>query len=330
MNVTTEEFDEIDLNCTNLDYGTIKKENGKKRLEESGEEEVEDEEEEDQINEPEAQETDEAQEPEDEEEKEPEEEDSDSDIPNIAKRKRTGKGKVDDKVLINEATSLIRKIYEAVTKDQHNYKQKKPSLEKILLIPKLIKKLKNKELVKHFLDYKGLEYIFHFIQKLPDGNLPLNQYRTNIFTILRDITVTSSQLKEGSILVQELKRLQNDRRETKENKKIIGKILEKWARTVCQKNMDYYDLETEEREKGLDKYRIQKKCEEESLLRKRNFKEFSTGYDKHRVYRPKRMGYEFFRRPVQGVIEKGSNEEKPEYRIRKFICDLKMREKKKI
>lgn len=226
------------------------------------------------------------------------------------------------------ARVAVSEILASSKEDRESNKKGKPALRKFMLLPNLLKQFSNKEFNEQFLDYRGLEAIYKLIEPLPDGCLPLNKFREKIFNCLKQFDVKAYQLKESQILSQELKRLLTSNKESKENKKTIRFIIAKWSRVICQKITDYALLEEVEKYEDIGRFKKEFDTEELKLLGKRGYDEFS-GYDKHKVMRPKRMGYQFFNRPSYENLSIGGSE-REEHRIRKYIDDLKKREKRKI
>lgn len=229
------------------------------------------------------------------------------------------------------AQATIREMQVAVRNDDKNNKEGKPAISKFLMMPKLFKKFTNKEFITQFLDYKGLEVIFSFIRRLPDGSLPLNKFRSEIFEFLRQFRVQGYHLEHASMLITELQNLLKGKKEAKKNKKIINRVIIKWTRVICQKVTDYTQLQYIEESEDFTRFTKEerKRKKPSSLLKKRTYSTFAHGYEEHKVYKPRRMGYQFFKRPAYSnvaIVE----QDKEEYRIRRYIKDLKVRHKKKI
>lgn len=318
------EEDEIDLNCTNVDYGRVKKE-PKREIEEEAKQETKAkrDEEVDQNIEPQPRFTpDEESDYDDDDSEEEMERRHSKPKKNVIKR-----GQVHQRVHEQMAKDEIRKILDAVQDDNDSFQEGKPCFKKYLIIPSLLKKFSSKSFLTEFLDYRGLEVVYKLIKRLPDGTLPLNRYREKIFKALKNFPVESRHLKKATVLTTELNRLLKSKKESKESKEAISSVIAKWSRTLCEKITDYAFLE--DVEKFYEVERFKKDRKKSGLLKKRSLAELNTGYDRHRVYLPKRMGYQFFRRPLyQNVIKQGEEHEK--HRIMNFISDMKKREKKRI
>jgi len=83
----------------------------------------------------------------------------------------------------------------AVISDITSNKKNTPGLEKLKLIPTILKKLKNKEFASIFLDENGLDIINDFISMLPDGSWPLSSARSKLFSIIYKLPAEVDHLR---------------------------------------------------------------------------------------------------------------------------------------
>jgi hypothetical protein len=83
--------------------------------------------------------------------------------------------------------------------DIENNRASKPALSKLQMMESLKSKLKNYDFAKAFLDKAGLDQLYHFLKKLPDGSLPLSSVRTSILEMLLDLPYEEQHLKATKI-----------------------------------------------------------------------------------------------------------------------------------
>jgi transcription factor SPN1 len=134
----------------------------------------------------------------------------------------------------------------AVASDLQSNKSNRPGLEKLKLLPTVLKKLKNKEFAGIFLDENGLDIINSFITILPDGSWPLSSVRSKIYDLIYKLPVQVDHLR-ATKLGRTLAILQNSKSEFPKNKKFIQMIKDKWSRIICTIPVDYTHLEQCER-----------------------------------------------------------------------------------
>jgi len=134
--------------------------------------------------------------------------------------------------------------------DLKSNKKGQPALEKLKLMPKVLKKLKNYKLAQIFLDSNGLDIIAEFLSKLPDGSLPLSSIRGQILDLIFKLPISVDHLRYTN-LGGTLNTLLTSSKEFPGNKKLIQRIKDKWSRIVCNIDVEYTKLEHYEREYGL-------------------------------------------------------------------------------
>lgn len=141
---------------------------------------------------------------------------------------------------------MIAQMRHAYESDIANNKQGRPGLEKLKLLPKVLKKLKHINFATIFLDANGLDVINNFISMLPDGSWPLSSVRVKIYHIIYKLPATIEHLR-STRLGRTLTLLQSSPKEFPKNKKIIQGIKDKWSRIICTIPVDYTHLEQCER-----------------------------------------------------------------------------------
>jgi hypothetical protein len=134
----------------------------------------------------------------------------------------------------------------SVADDIASNKANRPGLEKLKLVPMILKKLKNKEFASIFLDENGLDIINSFISILPDGSWPLSSSRSKLYDLIYKLPASVDHLR-ATRLGRTLALLQNSKSEFTKNKKKIQLIKDKWSRIICTIPVDYTHLEQCER-----------------------------------------------------------------------------------
>jgi transcription factor SPN1 len=137
----------------------------------------------------------------------------------------------------------MRHAYES---DISSNKQGRPGLEKLKLLPTVLKKLKHLNFATIFLDANGLDVINNFISMLPDGSWPLSSVRSKIYEVIYRLPATIEHLR-STRLGRTLALLQASPKEFPKNKKKIQGIKDKWSRIICTIPVDYTHLEQCER-----------------------------------------------------------------------------------
>jgi hypothetical protein len=135
---------------------------------------------------------------------------------------------------------------EAVELDKQYFDLKKPSLEKLKLLPAIHKFLANIYFQKLFLQQNGLELLQEWIRKNPDGTYPALNQITQIIDLLSGLQISLHYLKNCQIggYVMDLSKNMKD---SKTIQKKAKDLVEKWSRIVWDINTNYTDIESENR-----------------------------------------------------------------------------------
>ncbi len=134
----------------------------------------------------------------------------------------------------------------AVETDILSNKGNKPGLEKLKLLPTILKKLKNLHFAGIFLDENGLDVLHNFMSQLPDGSWPLSSVRSQLLDLIIKLPVQVDHLR-ATKLGRTLAILQTSKSEFPANKKMIQEIKDKWSRMICTIPVNYASLEQCER-----------------------------------------------------------------------------------
>jgi transcription factor SPN1 len=131
--------------------------------------------------------------------------------------------------------------------DNENNQRGKTAVNKLRVIEKVLLKIKTPQFATYFLNKGGLEQFNNFLKRLPDGSWPLSQVRSEILHCILSLQCNEHHLKYTK-LGKTLSTLQKSTHEYEENKKTIKEIKDKWSRVVSGINMEYYNLESYEKE----------------------------------------------------------------------------------
>ena len=93
----------------------------------------------------------------------------------------------------------MSKLREAVELDKQNFKNKKPAIEKLKLLPIINKFLSNIYYQEIFLDSDGLELLQEWVKKNKDGTYPLFNQLNEMLDILASMNISIYNLKNCSI-----------------------------------------------------------------------------------------------------------------------------------
>lgn len=164
---------------------------------------------------------------------------------NTKKRKKKGNSKIEKNKVESICLNLITEIKEAIDNDNELISMNKLATNKLRISDKLMHVLTNHKVSEEFFVCGGLEYLNKLIKYDPDC-LPLVNIRTKIFNILVKLNIDSDLLYNHPIK-ETLKKYQNSKFETVNNKAIINKILNKLYSDNHKINQNYKYLEYSEK-----------------------------------------------------------------------------------
>jgi len=259
---------------------------------------------------------------------------SNSDLPQEGNTEG-GKGqpvqnKLDD-ILLAEADRLIAEMEAASFADLEAHQLGKPAMHKLQIVEGVRNRLRNHSFARAFLDKGGLDQLYQFLKKLPDGSLPLSSVRKCVYEILLDLPYQEQHLKSSKIgktrhnLGKALTSLHHSAKEIAENKKMIEHIKERWTRLSNGHRVEYNDLENFEKE---NKSLMQKKKKRTSASNFAELDEDNFNDSTHSSAKVK-MGYNFTIRPKSLLTKREISKLEPKKTdIDKYLT--KIRKMKKI
>lgn len=142
--------------------------------------------------------------------------------------------------------------------------------KKLGLLKKVTEIVSDVDLQSAWVDSDGLSAIFVWLKPLKKGSLPPLTLRRELYRLLGTLPVTEEKLRASQIskLVNFLK---NHPKETDENKKVLGALMETWIRRVLRLSSDYRDLKRVHEDANADKRERARKRRKE--LKKRGLVE---------------------------------------------------------
>ena len=156
------------------------------------------------------------------------------------KRKKVAELSESEKQTI--VTDLLKKMDQACKRDDAAYANGQPALNKLNLLKKVEEIVSVRSLQNTLLDYDVLGIFSEWINIKRDRSLPSHAVRLAVLKTLEKLPCETHHLKrksEGSNTIgQAVVALMKHKQETRENKVLIKKLIEKWSRSVYSKQVD--------------------------------------------------------------------------------------------
>lgn len=144
---------------------------------------------------------------------------------------------------------MITKMKEAVEEDQMLNGAKQAATKKLKMFPTVLCHLQKADLQMTFLDLGVLTVLKDWLSPLPDGSLPHLQIREGLLKILNEFPPMDGRALKMSGIGKAVMYLCRHPKETRENKKMAGKLINEWARPIFGVTSNFKSLSREEREK---------------------------------------------------------------------------------
>uniref|UniRef100_F6ZT62 Protein IWS1 homolog n=2 Tax=Ciona intestinalis TaxID=7719 RepID=F6ZT62_CIOIN len=168
------------------------------------------------------------------------------------KNERKGRRKKDGGTFISDADDIINamltKMREAAEADREANKHRKPALNKLKMLPTVIRHLKKQDLKESFVDMGMIAAVDDWLSLLPDRSLPHLSIRTELLKILHELPGVSSETLKTSGIGKSVMRLFKHPRETRKNRESAGRLINKWSRPIFGLNDNFKSMSRGDRE----------------------------------------------------------------------------------
>ncbi|XP_068686197.1 protein IWS1 homolog [Montipora foliosa] len=143
---------------------------------------------------------------------------------------------------------MISQMKEASEEDRMLNGEKQAATKKLKMLPSVLKHLHKADLQMTFLDLGVLNVLKEWISPLPDSSLPHLQIREGLLKVLSEFPPMDGRALKMSGIGKAVMYLCRHPKETRENKKIAGKLINDWARPIFGVTSNFKSLSREERE----------------------------------------------------------------------------------
>ncbi|KAF0685758.1 Aste57867_22366 [Aphanomyces stellatus] len=170
------------------------------------------------------------------------------------KSMKSGRGRSKLKMSQQEIETLTQEVLynmdKAYNDDLVAMDERRPALEKLKLVDKVLLLMRKVQLQQPLLDFDLLGVIKKWIQPMENGSLPNLGLRTKMIEICQRLPIDKEHLKRsgfGKVIMT----LWKHPDESVENKEICRQLIDRWSRSVFSKTLDFSklgELEAEKRE----------------------------------------------------------------------------------
>lgn len=143
---------------------------------------------------------------------------------------------------------MITQMKEAAEEDVMLNGAKQAATKKLKMLPSVLRHLHKADLQMTFLDLGVLNILKEWISPLPDGSLPHLQIREGLLKVLAEFPPMDGRALKMSGIGKAVMYLCRHPKETRENKKVAGKLINDWARPIFGVTSNFKSLSREERE----------------------------------------------------------------------------------
>lgn len=143
---------------------------------------------------------------------------------------------------------MISQMKEASEEDRMLNGEKQAATKKLKMLPSVLKHLHKADLQMTFLDLGVLNVLKEWISPLPDSSLPHLQIREGLLKVLSEFPPMDGRALKMSGIGKAVMYLCRHPKETRQNKKIAGKLINDWARPIFGVTSNFKSLSREERE----------------------------------------------------------------------------------
>ncbi|XP_067042816.1 protein IWS1 homolog [Acropora muricata] len=143
---------------------------------------------------------------------------------------------------------MISQMKDAAEVDRLLNGAKQAATKKLQMLPNILKHLHKAGLQMTFLDLGVLNVLKDWLNPLPDNSLPHLQIREGLLKVLAEFPPVDARALKMSGIGKAVMYLCRHQKETRENKKIAGKLINDWARPIFGVTSNFKSLSREERE----------------------------------------------------------------------------------
>lgn len=143
---------------------------------------------------------------------------------------------------------MITQMNEAAEEDRLLNGAKQAATKKLKMLPSVLRHLHKADLQMTFLDLGVLNVLKEWISPLPDGSLPHLQIREGLLKVLAEFPPMDGRALKMSGIGKAVMYLCRHPKESRENKKVAGKLINDWARPIFGVTSNFKSLSREERE----------------------------------------------------------------------------------
>lgn len=143
---------------------------------------------------------------------------------------------------------MISQMKDAAEEDRLLNGAKQAATKKLKMLPIILKHLHKADLQMTFLDLGVLNVLKDWLNPLPDNSLPHLQIREGLLKVLAEFPPMDARALKMSGIGKAVMYLCRHPKETRENKKIAGKLINDWARPIFGVTSNFKSLSREERE----------------------------------------------------------------------------------
>uniref|UniRef100_H2YQF9 TFIIS N-terminal domain-containing protein n=1 Tax=Ciona savignyi TaxID=51511 RepID=H2YQF9_CIOSA len=211
------------------------------------------------------------------------------------KNERKGRRRKDGGTFISDADDIINamltKMREAAVADREANQLRKPALNKLKMLPTVIRHLKKQDLKESFVDMGMIAAVVDWLTLLPDRSLPHLSIRTELLKVLHDLPGVSSETLKTSGIGRAVMLLFKHPRETRENRESAGRLINKWSRPIFGLNDNFKSMSRGDREQRDLEHMPQSKRRRLSAGQSDGKREEEAGGEEGEQLRPGEQGF---------------------------------------